>query len=278
MRMEEIAWWGQWQEHQWCPFVQGFSVSRVRSQKPRGFKSSGLRVSLCRSCVRFIGEPHFRCGSSEYCPHVFPLVSHACWHALVFGWWEAAEPAGGHGSSVALLAGRLESWLRQLWCSAMRSTKRGEESCSSRMVMQTWGPGVGLPLPCHPCIIYPVVSASQCLQSGVLSKSPWYCSSSGVLISHLSYGNGLLMGISTSSLCPHPSSILHMWADESFYLTALPLSLIAFKNKTKKKTFKNSQPVMEWIETSAWISRFTSPLKPPAFQLRTYIPSYFSSL
>lgn len=127
----------------------------------------------------------------------------ACFGVWMVGSTTAASTATGRDSTVALLAGRHVSRLRHLWFSAMRSSHRGEEPFSSLLCLQTRGPGARLPLPHHPCTTYPVVSTSQCCKSGFLSKSPWCYPSSGVLYSHVSYGNGLLMGVSTCSLCPH---------------------------------------------------------------------------
>lgn len=150
----------------------------------------------------------------------------------------SASPTPGRGSTVALLAGRHVSGLRQLWCSAFRPANGGEEPFSSLLDIQARGPGAGLPLPHHPCTTYPVVSTSQCRTSG-LSKSPWYRLISGVLISHLSYGNGLLMGVSTSRLCTHLSILMCEQMNLSTLHTLPSVGIIAFKNKQTNKNPKN---------------------------------------
>lgn len=190
-----------------CTRFFSFQSTFWTPQNPQGCKSSRLRAPPYRSYVRFMGQPQFRRGSSEYCPHASPPPSKpgmlACFGVWMVGSTTAASTATGRGSTVALLAGRHVSRLRHLWFSAMRSSHRGEEPFSSLLCLQTRGPGARLPLPHHPCTTYPVVSTSQCCKSGFLSKSPWCYPSSGVLYSHVSYGNGLLMGVSTCSLCPH---------------------------------------------------------------------------
>lgn len=117
----------------------------------------------------------------------------------------------------------------------MRSTVTGESPIKSLLSTQTWGPGMLLPLPYHPPTVVLFFLPSQYLKSMLLSKSP-------LLLSQFSCPHFLpeplkwpLNGcLHLCSLPPH-SFILHMLPDKSFYCTALPWSLVAFKRTTEKK-------------------------------------------